>query len=248
MPEGPAIVLDSVCMRFGDGPLVLDAIRLEVRPGEIVSFVGPSGCGKSTLLRLVAGLLKPTAGTIRHEGANPSPAFIFQDATLLPWARVVDNIALPLRLQGMDANKRRARAMEWARRLGLEAAADYHPRQLSGGMRMRASIARALCMEPNLLLLDEPFGALDAITRNRLNEEILALHERDRWTALFVTHSVSEAVFLSHRVVILGQQPGRVAHVMEIPIPFPRDARTRESLAFQQCLAEATGQLRGVLA
>lgn len=247
MAEGPAITLRGIAKRFGDGPLVLKDISLEARPGEIVAVVGPSGCGKSTLLRIIAGLISKTAGTIHTGGPEVHPAFIFQDATLLPWARVLDNIALPLRLKGVARRERLETAREWARRVGLREAGGYYPRQLSGGMRMRVSIARALSTKPNLLLLDEPFGALDAITRNRLNEELLGLHADAGWTAFFVTHSVTEAVFLSHRVVILADSPGRISTVIENSLPFPRDARTRESLGFQQLVAETTARLQEVL-
>ena len=174
-------------------------------------------------------------------------AFIFQDPNLLPWASVLDNVALPLRLNGIGRETRERVAAEWTRRVGLEAVPHYFPRQLSGGMRMRVSIARALATGPGVLLLDEPFGALDAITRNGLNEELLRLHRESRWTGFFVTHSVTEAVFLSHRVVIMGHNPGRVAAVLENTLPQPRDARTRESLEFQQRVAEATARLHEVL-
>ena len=247
MPEGPSVSLNEISKRFGDGPAVLENISLTVGKGEIISIVGPSGCGKSTLLRIIAGLLPATGGEISHGGDKVDPAFIFQDATLLPWANVRENIALPSRLKGIPREMRLDLANEWAGRVGLKQALDYYPRQLSGGMRMRVSIARALSQFPNLLLLDEPFGALDAITRNRLNEEILALHASSRWTAFFVTHSVSEAVFLSHRIIIMGTNPGHVSAVMENPLPFPRNAQTRESIEFQQQLAEATARLQEVL-
>lgn len=247
MPDGPAIALAEISKQFGHGPLVLDRVSLSAHPGQIVAVVGPSGCGKSTLLRIIAGLLKASSGSIERAGPDVNAAFIFQDATLLPWAKVADNIALPLRLKGVARGERLARAREWAARVGLSDALAYYPRQLSGGMRMRVSIARALSLSPNLLLLDEPFGALDAITRNRLNEELLDLHGDSRWTAFFVTHSVNEAVFLSHRIVILGDNPGRVSAVIENPLPFPRNAHTRESLQFQQRVAETTARLHEVL-
>ena len=246
MAEAPSVSLECVSKRFNDGPLVLEDFSLHAASGEIVSIVGPSGCGKSTLLRIIAGLIPASSGAILHSAGRVDTAFIFQDATLLPWATVSGNIALPHRLKGVGRDFRDKVAAEWAGRLGLRGALHYYPRQLSGGMRMRVSIARALSLFPNLLLLDEPFGALDAITRNRLNEELLALHKDSRWTAFFVTHSVTEAVFLSHRVVIMGHSPGRVASVIENPLPFPRDARTRGTLEFQQRVAEATARLQEV--
>lgn len=247
MPEGPSIALEQVSKRFGDGPLILDGISLRAEAGEIISIVGPSGCGKSTLLRIIAGLSQPSSGEILSTGGTQETAFIFQDPTLLPWASVLQNIALPLRLKKVSRSVRDQVAVDWCRRVGLEAAMDYHPRQLSGGMRMRVSIARALALSPGVLLLDEPFGALDAITRNSLNEELLRLHAEARWTGFFVTHSVTEAVFLSHRIVIMGNNPGRVSSVLENTLPFTRDARTRESLEFQQRVAEATARLHEAL-
>jgi NitT/TauT family transport system ATP-binding protein len=247
MPDGPTIALTEISKRFGTGPLILDHVSFAAQAGEIVAIVGPSGCGKSTLLRIIAGLLKASSGSIEQAGPEVNPAFIFQDATLLPWADVADNIALPLRLKGAPRKARLARARDWAARVGLTDALDYFPRQLSGGMKMRVSIARALSLSPNLLLLDEPFGALDAITRNRLNEELLDLHRDSRWTAFFVTHSVNEAVFLSNRIVIMGDNPGRVSALIENPLPFPRNAHTRESLGFQQRVAETTARLHEVL-
>ena len=247
MAEGPTISLERIGKRFEDGPLVLEDFSLTAQSGEIIAIVGTSGCGKSTLLRIIAGLIPASSGQIHHSGNPVDAAFIFQDATLLPWCTVRDNIALPHRLRGVERKDREQAARDWARRLGLQHALGYYPRQLSGGMRMRVSIARALSLFPNLLLLDEPFGALDAITRNRLNEELLELHGQSSWTAFFVTHSVSEAVFLSHRVVIMGSSPGRVAKVIENPLPFPRSAQTRESLEFQQRVAEATAHLHEVL-
>lgn len=247
MPEGPAIALTGVGKRFEGGPLVLEEVSLTAQPGEIVALVGPSGCGKTTLLRIIAGLLRPSAGSLELAGEVHQAAYIFQDATLLPWATVEENIGLPLRLRGSPRRERSRIARDWARRVGLEAALARYPRQLSGGMKMRVSLARALSLQPNLLLLDEPFGALDAITRNRLNEELLRLHAAARWTAFFVTHSVTEAVFLSHRIIILANNPGRVSAVIENPLPFPRGARVRESLEYQQRVAETTARLQEVL-
>ncbi len=247
MPDGPAISLEGLSKRFADGPLVLDNISLTANNGEIISIVGPSGCGKSTLLRLIAKLIPATSGEIHHSGNNINPAFIFQDATLLPWANVKENIAIPARLKGVSKGERLDTACKWANIVGLNDVLDYYPRQLSGGMKMRVSIARALSQSPNLLLLDEPFGALDAITRNRLNEDLLRLHDESKWTAFFVTHSVTEAVFLSNRIVIMSNNPGSVAANMENTLPFPRNSHTRESIEFQQCVAEATACLHQVL-
>ncbi|MGC9450941.1 MAG: ABC transporter ATP-binding protein [Oceanipulchritudo sp.] len=247
MPEGPSIVLDEISKRFADGPLVLDRVSISAGPGEVIAVVGPSGCGKTTLLRVIAGLIKPSSGGIRHGEREIETAYIFQDATLLPWCNVRENIALPLRLKGIGRPQRDQVAAAWASRVKLEGAMDYFPRQLSGGMKMRASIARALSLDPGVLLLDEPFGALDAITRNALNEEFIRLHDQSHWTAFFVTHSVTEAVFLSHRIVILGNAPGRVRAVVENPLAHPREAHMRESIEFQHLAAETTARLQEVL-
>ena len=247
MPEGPAIAIEALSKRFADGPWVIRDMSFSAGGGEIISIVGPSGCGKSTLLRLIAGLIPATSGRIIHPREPINPAFIFQDATLLPWATVQENIALPARLKGSSRNKRMQSAEEWAQMVGLHNVLGYYPRQLSGGMKMRVSIARALSQAPNLLLLDEPFGALDAITRNKLNEDLLKLHEENKWTAFFVTHSVTEAVFLANRIIIMGNNPGIVEAVVENRLAYPRNASTRESIEYQQCVAEATSRLHHVL-
>jgi NitT/TauT family transport system ATP-binding protein len=248
----PIVQLEDVGKRFGQGPAVLARIALEAERGEFVSLIGPSGCGKSTLLRLIAGLTTPTTGTIFVDGRPPASArgeifFVFQDAHLLPWRRVAANVELPLMLRGDPRARRRERVRDMLELVGLEAAADKFPWQLSGGMKMRVSIARALSVAPRILLLDEPFGALDEMTRDRLNEDLLAIRERDPFTAFFVTHSVAEAVFLSNRVVVLAANPGRVSATIEVPFAYPRTAELRETPAFLAKLAETTRALRAVL-
>jgi NitT/TauT family transport system ATP-binding protein len=252
MSQDPPVRMESLGKRFGRGPAVLEGVDLEVGPGEFVSFIGPSGCGKSTLLRLVAGLTEPTSGRIAVCGSAPAAArgrmfFVFQDPTLLPWRKVRANVELPLLLRGARRADRRRRAEEMLDLVGLSAEAGRYPWQLSGGMRMRVSLARALSVGPRILLLDEPFGALDEITRDRLNEDLLALRSRDAFTALFVTHSVSEAVFLSTRIVVLAPAPGRIADVVSVPFSYPRTGELRESPEFLKTLAEATHALRAVL-
>lgn len=252
MTPSSFVRLDRVGKRFGDGPAVLEDISLEIGRGEFVSFIGPSGCGKSTLLRLVAGLTAPTSGQIVVDGLSPRNAregvfFVFQDPTLLPWRRAAANVELPLMLRGDPRAPRRRRAREMLGLVGLEGAADKYPWQLSGGMKMRVSLARALSVAPRMLLLDEPFGALDELTRNRLNEDLLAIRERDPFTAFFVTHSVAEAAFLSDRIVVLAPNPGRVAGIIPVPFPYPRRAELRESPEFLKLLAETSRALRGVL-
>jgi NitT/TauT family transport system ATP-binding protein len=248
---GPAAHLEiaRLSKTFPNGARVLENVSLRVAPGEFVSLIGPSGCGKSTVLKLVSGLTQPSAGSILVEGRTPANArdaisFIFQDATLLPWRTVTQNVNLGLELE----NVAKARQAEIVSRLlafvGLEKVGDRYPRQLSGGMKMRVSIARALATTPRLLLMDEPFGALDEMTRDRLNEELLSLRERDGWTALFVTHSVAEAVFLSSRIIVLGANPGRVVHDLPVPFPYPRDDALRGSEAYQRAVVDVSVALR----
>lgn len=251
MTPVPIVRLDAVGKRFGTGAPVLEGIDLSVAPGEFVSFIGPSGCGKSTLLRLIAGLAAPTAGTLVVDGMKPEDAreevfFVFQDATLLPWRRVAANVELPLLLRRDPTEKRRERVAAMLELVGLAAAADKFPWQLSGGMRMRVSIARALSVAPRILLLDEPFGALDEMTRDQLNEDLLAIRARDPFTAFFVTHSVAEAVFLSTRIVVLSANPGRLHRIIDVPFPYPRTPEVRESKAFLELLAETAHELRAV--
>lgn len=248
MTPAPLIQLEGVEKRFG-AVGALAGIDLRVENGEFVSLLGPSGCGKSTLLRLVAGLAEPSAGQVRVDGGTPAQArarmfFVFQDACLLPWRRAAANVELPLELRREPVESRRRRAAEMLRKVGLEHAADRFPWQLSGGMKMRVSLARALSVAPEILLLDEPFGALDELTRNRLNEELLGLRATSPFTALFVTHSVAEAVFLSSRIVVLSGSPGRIASVLHVPLPYPRRAESREEPAFLQLLGDATRALR----
>jgi NitT/TauT family transport system ATP-binding protein len=250
-PAEPIVKFTSLKKRYGTGPLILDDINLAVSAGDFVSLIGPSGCGKSTILKLVSGLSPGTEGSLTVLGTAPKQArdrqaFIFQDATLLPWHTAQRNAELPLRLRGVPASERAARAREMLSLVGLDAAREYYPRQLSGGMKMRVSIARALTLSPQLLLLDEPFGALDEMTRNHLNEELLALRERSRFTALFVTHSVSEAVFLSNRVLVMAPNPGRLHAEVKVDFPYPRRPELRERPEFQVKVNEVSRLLHAV--
>jgi NitT/TauT family transport system ATP-binding protein len=247
----PIVKFAALRKRYGDGPIVLDGLELTVGAGDFVSFIGPSGCGKSTVLKLVSGLNPPTDGGLKVLGTKPRlardrQAFIFQDATLLPWLTAQGNAELPLRLRGVPASERREKAAALLARVGLEKYAAYYPRQLSGGMRMRVSIARALTLSPQLLLLDEPFGALDEMTRNRLNEELLDLRERLQFTALFVTHSVSEAVFLSNRIVVMAAHPGRIHAEVRVGFSHPRTGDLRERPEFQAKVVEVSRLLHEV--
>jgi NitT/TauT family transport system ATP-binding protein len=241
----------AVGKRFGDGPVVLENLSFTAMRGDFVSVIGPSGCGKSTLLRLLAGLTPPTSGEIKigeraPENSAEELAFVFQEPALLPWATVAENVELPLNLRRWPSERRtlcRQRVLELVR---LGERAEAYPRQLSGGQKMRVSLARALTLSPSLLLLDEPFGALDEMTRQHLNEELLAIRERETWTAFFVTHSVAEAVFLSNRILVLAAQPGRLHAEVAVDLPYPRTAATRESPRYLQLVAEVTHTLRSV--
>ena len=245
----PAIAFDRATKRYGAGATILESLTTQIQRREFVSIIGPSGCGKSTLLKMVAGLSPITSGDIAIHGMTPRNArelisFIFQDATLLPWRTIRQNVVLGLELDGMARETRAAKVDAVLSLVGLSHVADAFPRQLSGGMKMRVSIARALATRPQLLLLDEPFAALDEITRDRINEELLRLREEQNWTALFVTHSVAEAVFLSTRILILAPNPGRIAHDIPIDLPFPRNELTRHSEAFDRVIAEVSRTLR----
>ena len=230
---------------------MLAPFDLSVAPGEFVALLGPSGCGKSTLLRLLSGLVDPDSGSIIVDGHPPDRgdglAYVFQDATLLPWLRVDANVETLLRLRRVPAAERGRRRDAALSLVRLADKARAYPRQLSGGQKMRVSLARALATEPRVLLLDEPFGALDEMTRDRLGEELLAIRERQRWTALFVTHSVSEAVFLATRVLVLAPRPGRVAHDLRIGLPYPRNHDTRRDPAYLRLVAEVSARLRAVV-
>ncbi len=242
--------LDNLNKTFDGTTNVLESISLDIQEGDFISLIGPSGCGKSTILKLIAGLITPSAGAINFEQREPPLnerlSYVFQDATLLPWKSVTDNVALPLQIKGIDKPTRLDTAAHFIDLVGLNHAANLYPRELSGGMKMRVSIARALSLEPALLLLDEPFGALDEMTRDTLNEELLRLREATGWTAVFVTHSVSEAVFLSSRVVVLRPDPGEIAKIIEIPLAFPRTAETRQTPEFSNLVIEVTRALRQV--
>jgi NitT/TauT family transport system ATP-binding protein len=245
------IEIREVSKTYPNGTHVLDRISLNIQPSELVSIIGPSGCGKSTLLKLVAGLSPLSSGKISIDGMEPVDAreimaFMFQDATLLPWRTVQRNVELTLELHGESRARRKEKAKAVLALVGLTNVAGQYPRQLSGGMKMRVSIARALSGRPQVLLMDEPFAALDEMTRDRLNEELLRLRAENRWTALFVTHSVAEAVFLSDRIIVLSVYPGRIAH--EIPIRFttPRNADLRLHAEYEQMVLEVTHKLRSV--
>jgi NitT/TauT family transport system ATP-binding protein len=265
-PSGPEIVsLRNVGKTFESGTVALDHFSLDVREGEFVSLLGPSGCGKSTVLRIIAGLSAPSGGSIewpagtasrvyptcsnldRRTRAGPSSdgriGFVFQEPTLMPWADVAANVRLPLRLAHADEVQSRAAVRQALEQVGLADFAHAFPRELSGGMKMRTSIARALVTEPQLLLMDEPFAALDEITRFKLNNDLLTLWQALRRTVIFVTHSVFESVYLSQRIVLMTPRPGRVFTEIPIPAPYPRDERFRTSADYAGYCRQVTETL-----
>jgi NitT/TauT family transport system ATP-binding protein len=248
----PMIEVSGLTKRYGAGQPVLESVNLTVSKGEFVSLIGPSGCGKSTALKLIAGLAVPTAGTISVDGMTPNNAreiisFIFQDATLLPWRTVQQNVGLGLELEGMIDQRRSEKTSRLLELVGLQHMSNAYPRELSGGMKMRVSIARALATNPRLLLMDEPFAALDEMSRDRLNEELLRLRDEQKWTAVFVTHSVAEAVFLSTRIVVLASNPGRIHAMIPIDLPMPRTSVLRDAPEFDALIMQASHALRAAL-
>ena len=236
----PAVEILSAEKTYPNGTRALLPVDLTVREGEFVTLLGPSGCGKSTLLKMVAGLLPPSDGRLllwrkpvqQIESTGHRLSFVFQEATLMPWARVQANVRLPLDLAGVPRAEADARVREALALVGLDKFAGHRPRELSGGMQMRVSIARGLVTQPTLLLMDEPFGALDEITRNRLDADLLDLWQRHKLTCIFVTHSIYEAVYLSNRVVVMAARPGRVVDEVAIDEPYPRGPDFRVSTAF----------------
>jgi NitT/TauT family transport system ATP-binding protein len=248
----PVVHIDRVTKTFARGNVTaLQDIALELHPGEFVSLIGPSGCGKSTLLRVIGDLTPPTSGAVTVNGkpakqarADRDYGIVFQDAVLFDWRTVAKNIALPLEMLGWDKTRRQRRVDEMLELVELRGFEAHHPWQLSGGMQQRVSIARALAFEPTLLLMDEPFGALDEMTRERLNLELLAIWEKLGSTVVFVTHSISEAVFLSTRVVVMSPRPGRIAGTVTIDLPFPRTVETREDPRFFELVTSVRELLR----
>ena len=255
MPDlAPAIALDQVSVRFTTerGTVTaLERINLTVQAGGFITLLGPSGCGKSTLLRVVADLIAPTSGTVQVLGGEASAArerrdigFVFQDAALLPWRTAQQNVELPLEVGGGRARPGKRSPRELLALVGLAGWENAYPHELSGGMRQRVSIARALVNDPKLLLMDEPFGALDEITRERLNDELLRLFVEQQFAGLFITHSVSEAVYLSTKVVVMSGRPGRIVDTFEVPFDVPRDPEIRYTPEFARLVGEVSHALR----
>jgi NitT/TauT family transport system ATP-binding protein len=243
------IVVDDLSKRYGE-LIALDSISFHVEPGQFYAVVGPSGCGKTTLLKTVHGLNKPSTGGVRVDGAavaepSRSRAVVFQGDSLMPWRSVLDNIAFGLEAGGLKRREARARARPYLELVGLGEFADYRPHQLSGGMRQRVNLARALAVEPEVLLMDEPFAALDAQTREVMQEELLRIwHERNQ-TVMFVTHQIDEAVLLADRILVLGSRPGRVIRVVDVDLPRPRDLQMKRSAAFGELVEEVWSLISG---
>jgi NitT/TauT family transport system ATP-binding protein len=239
----PALSFDDVSMVFPDGTHALRETTFDVRAGEFVTVVGPSGCGKSTLLRIAAGLTKGTGGTVDVDGS--SLGYVFQDATLLQWRNVQKNVELLAELEGIDKAERTRRAAENIALVSLDGFEKKYPKQLSGGMKMRCSLARSLVMDPRVFLFDEPFSALDEITREKLNDELLSLFQRKGFAALFITHSIYEAVFLSTRVLVMSARPGRIVGDFNIPFTYPRSPELRFEPEFAELAGQVSHALRG---
>jgi len=237
------LAFDGVSMTFPDGTHAVDPVTFGVAAGEFVSVVGPSGCGKSTLLRIASGLTQHTTGSVAVDRSNVG--YVFQDATLLPWRTVARNVELLAELGGMPTAERRRRTAEAIALVGLTGFEDKYPKQLSGGMRMRASLARSLVLDPAMFLFDEPFGALDEITRERLNDELIGLFQQKGFGALFITHSISEAVFMSTRVLVMSARPGRIVAEFQVPFAYPRRPELRFDPEFARLSGEVSAALRG---
>ena len=250
--QANVVELKAVSKEFAQGQVrALEGIDLEIRPGEFISLIGPSGCGKSTLLRIVGDLIQPSGGDVVVNGKSAHQArldrdygIVFQDAVLFDWRTVEKNIGLPLEILRWDRRKRGERVQELVDLVELKGFEKHHPWQLSGGMQQRVSIARALSFAPPLLLMDEPFGALDEMTRERLNLELLRIWEQSGSTVIFVTHSISEAVFLSTRVVVMSARPGRIVGIVDVDLPQPRTSETREEPRFAELIRDVRQLLR----
>jgi NitT/TauT family transport system ATP-binding protein len=252
----PLVSIRNVSKQFANGTVAIRGVDLDLRDGEFVSLLGPSGCGKSTLLRIIAGLGVPSAGAIDWPSAphaasgepQPDLGFVFQDPTLMPWSSALRNTMLPLTLAGVGKGEAEARAAEMLALVGLKGFEKSYPRELSGGMKMRVSIARALVTHPKILLMDEPFAALDEITRHRLNDDLLGLWWQNRFTGVFVTHSVFESVYLSQRIVVMAARPGRVMADLANEAPYPRDGLFRTSAEYAHLCRVASETLKQAIA
>ena len=250
------VTVRDLSKRFANGVMAVRGVNLDLHQGEFVSLLGPSGCGKSTLLRMIAGLSKPTTGKINwpmqiHAAKGDEErdlGFVFQDPTLMPWAKAIGNVAMPLILKGVKLNEADQRAAEMLELVGLKGFENAYPRELSGGMKMRVSIARALVTRPKVLLMDEPFAALDEITRHKLNDDLLELWSKSRFSAIFVTHSVFESVYLSQRILVMAARPGRVMADLDVSAPYPRSDEFRTSADYARLCRIASDTLKQAMA
>jgi NitT/TauT family transport system ATP-binding protein len=242
----PDITLKNVTKAYANGTVALQNLNLTIQKSEFVSLVGASGCGKSTVLRIIAGLGTPSSGNVEINLKQRMLSFVFQDAALMPWTNVNENIYLPLKLAGVSKKDAFVLIKQAIAKVGLEGFENNYPRQLSGGMKMRVSIARALVQKPDILLMDEPFGALDEITRSKLNSELLDLWHQLHWTVVFVTHNIYEAVYLSNRVLVMGSSPGRVVADIDIDAPYPRSEAFRTSIEYNKYCRQISRYLSGV--
>ncbi len=253
------VSLRDISKQFSNGTLAVRDVNLDLASGEFVSLLGPSGCGKSTLLRMIAGLGEPSSGTIDWPGMEAGDqgerskranelGFVFQEPTLMPWSTALGNVMIPLKLKGAAKTDAESRAADALASVGLAGFEGSYPRELSGGMKMRVSIARALVTQPRILLMDEPFAALDEITRHKLNDDLLGLWENQRFTAIFVTHSVFESVYLSQRIVVMAARPGRVMADLAVDAPYPRDEQFRTSAEYARLCRVASENLKKAIA
>jgi NitT/TauT family transport system ATP-binding protein len=247
IPRGALVTLRGVSKVFANRVTALSGLNLDVREGEFLSLLGPSGCGKSTVLRLISRLTNPTSGAIDWRGGRPEIGFVFQEPTLMPWATVFSNVFLPLRFRGVSKTDAKNRVEEALDRVGLAKFVNAYPRELSGGMKMRVSIARALVLRPPLLLMDEPFAALDEITRLKLNDDLVQLKVALGATIIFVTHSVYESVYLSTRIVVMAPRPGRIVSEISVDAPLPRDEDFRLSAPYAEKCRETSIALHGAM-
>ena len=255
LKSAPLVAIRRVSKQFSNGTLAVRDVDLDLYAGEFLSLLGPSGCGKSTLLRMIAGLGETSAGSISWPQAMTPDAssrasdlgFVFQEPTLMPWATALGNVVMPLTLKGIAKIEARLRASEMLAAVGLGGFTASYPRELSGGMKMRVSIARALVTQPRILLMDEPFAALDEITRHKLNDDLLRLWEQQKFTAVFVTHSVFESVYLSQRIVVMAARPGRIMADLTVDAPYPRDEMFRTSADYARHCRTASDALKAAI-